>query len=90
MKGARIFSKIDLRSGYHQLSIKEEDINKTKFRKIYGNYEFMVVIFWLSNAPDVFMFLMNGVFRGYLDKFVIVFLYIYSYTLSKKRNMRNI
>jgi hypothetical protein len=74
LKGERIFSKIDLRSGYHQVRIKEEDINNTVFRKRYGHYEFTIVPFGLSNAPIVFMYLMNGVFKEYLDKFVIVLL----------------
>jgi hypothetical protein len=63
-----------LRSGYHKVRIKEEEINKKTFRTRYGNYEFTVVPFGISNAPTVFMCLMNGVFREYLDKFVIVFL----------------
>jgi hypothetical protein len=74
LKGEKIFSKIDLRSGYHRVIIKDEDISKTSFRTRYGHYEFTVVPFGLSNAPVVFMCLMNGVFRDYLDKFVIVFL----------------
>jgi hypothetical protein len=73
LKDAKIFLKIDLRSGYHQVRIKDEDINKTTFRTRYRQYEFTVVPFGLSNRPAVFMCLMNGVFRDYLDKFVIVF-----------------
>jgi hypothetical protein len=74
LKDVKIFLKIDLQSRYHQVRIKDEDISKTAFRTRYGHYEFIVVSFGLSNAPPVFMCLMNGVFRDYLDKFVIVFL----------------
>jgi hypothetical protein len=74
LKDVKIFSNIDLNSGYHQVRIEDEDINKTTFRTRYGHYEFIVVSFGLLNAPTLFMCLMNGVFRDYLDKFVIVFL----------------
>jgi hypothetical protein len=70
MKGATMFSKIDLRSGYHQLRIKEEDIPKTTFKKIFGHYKFNILPFGLTNYPSVFMSLMNAVFREYLDKFI--------------------
>jgi hypothetical protein len=74
LKDVKIFSKIDLRSGYHQVRIKDEDISKTTFRTRYGHYEFTVVSFGLSNTPVIFMCLLNSVFRDFLDEFVIVFL----------------
>ena len=74
MRGAQVFSKIDLRSGYYQLKIRPSDVPKTAFSTRYGLYEYTVMSFGLTNAPAYFMNLMNKVFMDYLDKFVVVFI----------------
>ena len=73
LRGARVYSKIDLHTGYHQLRVREADILKTTFRMRYGHFKFIVMPFGLTNAPAAFMDLMHRVFQPYIDQFVIVF-----------------
>jgi len=91
LQGAQVFSKIDLRSGYHQLKIKEGDILKSTSRTRYGHYEFLVMPLGLTNAPTAFMDMMNIVFRKYLEQCVVVFIddiLIYSKSIEEhKKNL---
>ncbi|WVZ93955.1 hypothetical protein U9M48_039904 [Paspalum notatum var. saurae] len=87
LAGAKVISKIDLRSGYYQIKIREEDIPKTAFSTRYGLYEYLVMSFGLTNAPAFFMYMMNSVFTNELDKFVVVFIDdILIYSKSKKEH----
>ena len=91
LAGAKVFSKIDLRSGYHQIKIKPEDISKTTFTTRYGLYEYLVMSFGLTNAPAHFMYLMNSVFMLELDKFVVVFIDdILVYSKDKKEHAEHL
>jgi len=74
LHGASVFSKIDLQSGYHQILVKVEDVEKIAFRSRYGHYEYVVMPFGVSNAPSLFMDYTNRIFRPFLDKFVMVFI----------------
>ena len=73
LRGARVYSKIDLRTSYHQLRVRKKDILYTEFRTRYGHFEFTVMSFGLTNAPAAFMDLMHRVFQPYLDQFFVVF-----------------
>jgi hypothetical protein len=91
LAGAKVFSKVNLRSGYHQIKIRPEDIPKTAFSTRYGLYEYLVVSFGLTNAPVHFMYQMNSVFMPELDKFVMIFIDdILIYSKSEEEHARHL
>jgi len=91
LRGAAVFSKIDLGSGYHQILVRPEDVQKTVFRSRYGHYEYVVMPFGVTNAPTIFMDYMNRIFRPYLDQFVVVFIHdILIYSKSREEHVEHL
>ena len=88
LRGVRVYSKIDLRTGYHQLRVREANIPKTEFRTWYGHFKFIVMLFGLTNTPAACMDLMYRVLQPYLDQFVVVFFTTSLSTPSQGRSMR--